>query len=96
LAREPDLVLPLWPGTPPGATRAREQEHQVEGRPRLFYQLTDITTPSPVVFHAPAEKRNGTAVLVCPGGALGKIQPGEPGRHEAASGELGTITFELK
>jgi hypothetical protein len=32
--REPDLVLPLWPGTPPGETRARGEEHRVGGRPR--------------------------------------------------------------
>lgn len=73
LAREPDLVLPLWSGTPPGETRARGEEHKVEGRPRPFYQLTDITTPSMVVFHAPAGRRNGTAVLVCPGGGMQRL-----------------------
>ena len=71
--REPDLVLPLWPGTPPGESRAKGEEHKVEGRPRPFYQLTDIATPSLVVFHAPAEKRNGTAVLVCPGGGMQRL-----------------------
>lgn len=73
LAREPDLVLQLWSGTPPGESRARGEEHRVEGRPRPFYQLTDITTPTLVVFHAPAEKRHGTAVLVCPGGGMQRL-----------------------
>lgn len=73
LAREPDLVLPLWSGPPPGESRARGEEHRVEGRPRPFYQLTDITTPTLVVFHAPVEKRNGTAVLVCPGGGMQRL-----------------------
>lgn len=73
LAREPDAVLPLWPGTPPGESRAKGEEHRVEGRPRPFYQLTDITTPSLVVFHAPAEKRKRTAVLVCPGGGMQRL-----------------------
>lgn len=73
LAREPDVVLPLWPGTPPGESRAQGAEHRVEGRPRPFYQLTDITAPSLAVFHAPAGERNGTAVLVCPGGGLQRL-----------------------
>lgn len=73
LAREPDVVVPLWSGKPPGETRAHGEEHKVEGRPRPFYQLTDITAPSLVVFHAPAGKRNGTAVLVCPGGGMQRL-----------------------
>ncbi|HRI16036.1 MAG TPA: alpha/beta hydrolase fold domain-containing protein [Verrucomicrobiota bacterium] len=71
--REAGTMLPLWPGQPPGETSARGEEHKVEGRPRPFYQLTDITTPTLVVFHAPAEKRNGTAVLVCPGGGMQRL-----------------------
>lgn len=73
LAQNPDVVLPLWPGTPPGETRARGEEHKVEGRPRPFYQLTDITVPSLVVFHAPATHRNGTGILVCPGGGMQRL-----------------------
>lgn len=73
LAQQPDVVLPLWPGTPPGETRARGEEHKVEGRPRPFYQLTDITVPSLVVFHAPATNRNGTGILVCPGGGMQRL-----------------------
>jgi len=82
--REPDLVLPLWPGTPPGESRAQGEEHRVEGRPRPFYQLTDITTPSLVVFHAPAENRNGTAVLVCPGGGMQRLAYEHEGLEVAA------------
>ncbi|MFO1457787.1 MAG: hypothetical protein U1G08_00140 [Verrucomicrobiota bacterium] len=70
---EPDRVLPLWPGMPPGESQARGEEHRVEGRPRPFYQLTDITTPSLSVFLPPADSRNGTAVLVCPGGGLQRL-----------------------
>lgn len=73
IAQDPDAVLPLWPGTPPGETRARGAEHKVEGRPRPFYQLTDITTPSLVVFHATPTTRNGTGILVCPGGGMQRL-----------------------
>ncbi len=82
--REPDLVLPLWPGTPPGESRAIGEERRVEGRPRPFYQLTDITVPSLAVFHAPAGKRNGTAVLVCPGGGMQRLAYEHEGLEVAA------------
>ena len=97
LAREPDLVLPLWPGTPPGESRAQGEEHRVEGRPRPFYQLTDITVPSLVVFHAPAEKRNGTAVLVCPGGGMQRLAYEHEGLEVAAwLNSLGVTAGVLK
>lgn len=95
--REPDLVLPLWPGTPPGESRAQGEEHRVEGRPRPFYQLTDITVPSLVVFHAPAEKRNGTAVLVCPGGGMQRLAYEHEGLEVAAwLNSLGVTAGVLK
>ncbi len=95
--REPDLVLPLWPGTPPGETRAKGEEHKVEGRPRPFYQLTDITAPSLVVFHAPAEKRNGTAVLVWPGGGIQRLAYEHEGLEVAAwLNSLGVTAGVLK
>ncbi|MBL9173761.1 MAG: alpha/beta hydrolase fold domain-containing protein, partial [Verrucomicrobiales bacterium] len=72
-AREPDVVLPLWTGSPPGESQARGAEHRVEGRPRPFYQLTDVTTPTLSVFLPPEASRNGTLVLVCPGGGLQRV-----------------------
>ena len=71
--RPPDEVLPLWPGAAPGVSQARGPEHKVEGRPRPFFQITDITSPALEVYLAPADKRNGTAILVCPGGGLQRL-----------------------
>lgn len=71
--REPDRVIPLWTGTPPGESAARGEEHRVEGRPRPFYQLTDITAPTLEVFLPSASNRTGTAILVCPGGGLQRL-----------------------
>lgn len=97
LTREPDLVLPLWSGTPPGESRAQGDEHRVEGRPRPFYQLTDITTPSLAVFQAPAETRNGTAVLVCPGGGMQRLAYEHEGLEVAAwLNSLGVTAGVLK
>ena len=72
-AREPDLVLSLWDRPAPGETRAQGPEHRVEGRPRPYYQLTEVTTPTLAVFQPPVALRNGTAVLVCPGGGLQRV-----------------------
>lgn len=71
--RSPDQVLQLWPGKPPGESRATGPEKKLEGRPRPFYQLTDIATPTLEIFLAPADKRNSTAVLVCPGGGMQRL-----------------------
>ena len=72
--RKPDEVVPLWPGVPPGISRATGPERKVEGRPRPFYQLTEIATPVLEVFlPSAAGQRNGTAVLVCPGGGLQRL-----------------------
>ncbi len=72
-ARTPDETLTLWPGTPPGVSQAKGPERIVEGRPRPFFQLTEIATPSLEVYLAPGDKRNGTATLVVPGGGLQRL-----------------------
>jgi acetyl esterase/lipase/2-keto-4-pentenoate hydratase len=71
--RAPDEVLTLWPGDAPGVSQARGPEHKVEGRPRPFFQITDIASPTLEMYLAPADKRNGAAVLVCPGGGLQRL-----------------------
>ncbi len=73
LAREPDVVFPVWPGPPPGQSQARGPEHRLEGRPRPFYQLTGIDQPTVGVFLPPEGRRNGTGILVCPGGGLQRL-----------------------
>lgn len=72
-AREPDAVFNVWSGKPPGDLVISGPERKVEGRPRPFYQLTGIAVPSVSVFLPPPGKRNGTAVLVCPGGAMQRV-----------------------
>ena len=69
------LVLPLWPGDPPGGLVAfSKPEHDATkpdgnkpgGRPVV--RFTNIQRPEMHVFLPPAEKRNGGAIVVCPGG----------------------------
>src|SRR4051812_33111726 len=67
--------LKLWPGKPPGnepelppeKDLTKDTENNVAGR-RLI-RLGNVSTPSITLFPAPADKANGAAVMVCPGGA---------------------------
>jgi len=72
-ARDPEATIAVWPAKPPGDLVINGPERKVEGRPRPFYQLTGIAEPSISVFLPPAASRNGTAVLVCPGGGLQRV-----------------------
>ena len=56
----------------------------MEGRPRPFYQLTDIGVPSMEVFVPPSGMANGTAILVCPGGGLQRLAYEHEGLEVAA------------
>ena len=67
-------VLALWPGTPPGDKEILPEERDttkptddlVAGK-RLI-RLGNVSKPTISVYQAPAEKRTGAAVVVCPGG----------------------------
>ena len=71
-AVEPGETFYIWPDrTAPGDTRERGEERVLEGRPRPFYQLTDISEPTVTVFQP--DQPNGNAVLVCPGGGFQRL-----------------------
>jgi acetyl esterase/lipase len=73
---KPDAVLNLWPGKPPGQARdigpeadlTKPEDRPIAGRPII--RLGNVTTPQIHVFLPPQEKRNGTALVVCPGGGF--------------------------
>ena len=73
LAIEPSATFPIWPGVPPGQTGARGEEKRVEGRPRPFYQITDVSKPTVSVFLPSKENRLGTALVILPGGGLQRL-----------------------
>lgn len=96
-AREPAQTLVLWPGVPPGETPATGPEIKVPKRPRPFYQLTQIATPTLQVFLPAPEKHLGTGVLVCPGGGLQRLAYEHEGLEVASwLNELGITAFVLK
>jgi acetyl esterase/lipase len=75
-------VIPLWPGTPPGAAETPNTEattHDPDGERRT----RNITRPY-VTAHLPdPEKANGTAVVIAPGGGYRHLAIDKEG-HDVA------------
>lgn len=76
VAREPDLILNLWPDKPPGEPLkvgpeqdfTKPSDRLIAGR--RIIKLGNVATPQAHVFLPPGEKRNGSAVVICPGGGF--------------------------
>jgi acetyl esterase/lipase len=68
LAADPE-VLRIWPGDAPGETGEIGPETSTPGEgDRPVTRVTNVTQPTMTVFRPPAEKANGCAVVICPGG----------------------------
>ena len=69
-------VIKLWPGTPPGPKMAvrpekdftKDSDKLIAGR--RIIKLGNVSSPEIHVFHPPEAKRNGSAVVICPGGGF--------------------------
>ena len=56
-------VIPLWKNGVPGFENKRNEKEEAKD-----YWVKNVHNPSLTVFTPPADKANGTAVIVCPGG----------------------------
>jgi acetyl esterase/lipase len=63
-------VIPLYPGTPPGSTQENYPEKEYFSNVWHTEVVTNVTKPSLTVFKPSPELRNGTAVVICPGGGF--------------------------
>lgn len=68
-AAEPTVVK-LWPGKAPGETKEIGPERFIEPKKGQaeVKRLTDVSNPTVTMYIPEKEKRNGTAVIVAPGG----------------------------
>ena len=70
---EPEEVA-LWPGSAPGETGNIVEEHDTTTAKdeliagRRVIRLGNVSKPTITIYRPPADKQNGAAVLVCPGG----------------------------
>jgi acetyl esterase/lipase len=63
LSQSKPLVVPLWEGGAPGFEARRNEPEQAKD-----YWVKNIHNPTITVYLPPKEKRNGAAVIICPGG----------------------------
>lgn len=63
-------VVPLYPGTPPGSKQANYPEKEYFSKLWNTDVVTNVTRPSLMVFKPSPELKNGTAVVICPGGGF--------------------------
>lgn len=63
-------VLKLWEGDPPHETGEFGPEGDQPDQPgqRQVRRIQNVTDPTIEVFPAPADKANGSAIVICPGG----------------------------
>jgi len=63
-------VIPLYSGVAPGSTEASNQEKQYFSKTWNTEIVTNVTRPTLTVFKPTAELKNGTAIVICPGGGF--------------------------
>ncbi|MFO1005029.1 MAG: alpha/beta hydrolase [Planctomycetaceae bacterium] len=71
-AGEPSLVLNVWPAAAPGEPSGIGEETAVVGRPGEdppTTRISNVTVPTLSVYRPTEDKANGTAIIICPGGA---------------------------
>jgi acetyl esterase/lipase len=64
-------VIDVWPGKAPGETKeiGPEETRPPQAKQRAdVTRLTNVSKPTLTLFQPPEGKRNGAAVIVCPGG----------------------------
>jgi len=90
-------VIPLYDGAIPGAKNSATYiEETVKGTDGIS-RVSKVVTPTLTVFSPSADKANGTAVIICPGGGYGILAIDHEGYNVAKRfSEIGVTAFVLK
>jgi len=92
-------TIEIWPDTPPGEDPDNLKPKRLVTRSGggEIARLTDVYRPSFTVYRPPAEKQNGTAVVICPGGGYSILAIEHEGTMVADwLNELGVTAVVLK
>jgi acetyl esterase/lipase len=94
-AAEPIL---LWPkGAPDEKGGVGEEQSVTSQETPPVTRIANVTKPTLTVFQPPRDKRNGTAVIVCPGGGYGKLAWNKEGTEVCEwLNSIGVTAFALK
>jgi acetyl esterase/lipase len=63
-------VVPLYPGTPPGSTQENYPEKQYFSKVWNTDVVSNVTRPTLTIFKPSPELKNGTAIVIYPGGGF--------------------------
>ncbi|OON67432.1 alpha/beta hydrolase [Hymenobacter sp. CRA2] len=89
-------VEPLYSGTIPDSKPSDVKETSVT-LANGGVRISNVVQPNLTVFRAPADKANGTAVIVCPGGGYARLSIDHEGYDVAKRlNEMGITAFVLK
>jgi acetyl esterase/lipase len=58
-------TIDVWPGKVPDQTRPEKPEKADKSK---IIKIGDVSKPTLTIYHAPKDKDNGAAVIICPGG----------------------------
>lgn len=95
-AEETHPLIQIWPGTAPGSETwtQKQQDTQALWGDRI---VRNVVAPTLEVFLPPADKANGTGVMVCPGGAFRFLSIDSEGTQVARwFNEHGVAAFVLR
>ena len=82
LHAEPSRVMKLWDGKPPGDFTVPGPEQLTPANPAdalPILRLTNIAEPRLELYEPAADKKNGAAVVIVPGGGFGILASGHEG-----------------
>ena len=90
-------VIPLYPGAAPGSTGETYPEQQYFSKAWGAEVVTNVTRPSLTLFRPPAKLKNGTAIVICPGGGYMALSIANEGTELAKYlAAKGVTAFVLK
>ncbi|MFI5187971.1 MAG: alpha/beta hydrolase [Chitinophagales bacterium] len=93
-------VMPLYQGEVPGAKPCSEKDHEfidTSWNKDGILIVDHITEPTLTIYEVPKEKRNGAAVIICPGGGYAVLAAGHEGSDVAkAFNNAGVTAFVLR
>jgi acetyl esterase/lipase len=90
-------VLPLYSGTPPGSTQENYPEKEYFSKLWNTEVVANVTKPTLTVFKPSPGSRNGTAVVICPGGGFMALSITREGTDLAKYlADRGVTAFVLK
>lgn len=99
-AAEPAKIIDVWPGKPPGETQdigPEVTQPNKAGEDPPTIRITNISQPTLSMYLPPKEKRNGTSVIICPGGGFNILAWNKEGTEVAEwFNTIGVTAFALK